>query len=85
MAYRVEIRPAAYRALESLSPSLQSRIAAKIDALAQNPYPPGVKKLAGAEKRLRIRVGDYRIVYDIQSEVLLILVIRIGHRREVYR
>jgi mRNA interferase RelE/StbE len=84
MAYSVEIRPAAYSALENLSLSLRRRIAAKIDALAENPYPPGVKKLAGAEKRYRIRVGDYRVFYDIQSEVLLIMVIRIGHRREVY-
>lgn len=85
MAYHVEIRPAAYRALEALPKDLRERIAAKIDSLADNPYPPGAKKLAGAGRRYGIRIGDYRVVCDVHRDVLLILVIRIGHRREVYR
>ena len=53
--------------------------------LADNPRPRGVEKLEGRENRYRIRVGDYRVIYEIHDEVLLVLVVRIGHRREVYR
>ena len=53
--------------------------------LAANPRPPGVEKLAGPDDFYRIRVGDYRIIYQIQDDVLMILVVKIGHRREVYR
>ena len=56
----------------------------RLDELGENPRPPGSKKLAGADF-WRTRVGDYRIVYSIEDQVLMVLVIRIGHRREVYR
>jgi len=60
-------------------------VARKIDALSGDPRPPGVEKLRGAENLWRVRVGDYRIIYTVRDEVVLVLVIRIGHRREVYR
>jgi len=60
-------------------------VARKIDALADNPRPSGAEKLKGAKDLWRIRSGNYRIIYTIQDEALLVLVIRIGHRREVYR
>ena len=53
--------------------------------LANDPRPPGCDKLAGVENLYRIRVGDYRVVYQIRDEMLLVLVVKIGHRREVYR
>jgi mRNA interferase RelE/StbE len=53
--------------------------------LADNPRPPGVEKLAGTEDLYRVRVGDYRIICQIQDEVLLVLAAKIGHRREIYR
>lgn len=53
--------------------------------MARNPFPGGVKKLQGEEKIYRVRVGDYRIIYEVQSAVLVVLVLKIGHRREVYR
>ncbi|MBI4859577.1 MAG: type II toxin-antitoxin system RelE/ParE family toxin [Candidatus Riflebacteria bacterium] len=60
-------------------------LGARIDGLSQNPRPPGVKKLAGEEHLCRIRVGDHRVVHEIQDDRLLVLVVRIGHRRDVYR
>ena len=54
-------------------------------SLAENPRPEGMEKLTGRENRYRLRVGDYRIVYSIADEALIVMVIRIGHRREVYR
>jgi mRNA interferase RelE/StbE len=61
------------------------RVDARILALAEEPRPPGVVKMQGAEGYYRLRIGDYRVVYAIEDDVLLVLVVRIGHRREVYR
>jgi mRNA interferase RelE/StbE len=83
--YRVELRPAALRDLRKLETSIRRRIGAAIDQLAQTPRPAGVEKLQGQENRYRVRVGEYRVLYEIEDQVLSVLVIRIGHRREVYR
>jgi mRNA interferase RelE/StbE len=80
-----EIASPAVETLRNLPRTDQRRVAARIDALAENPRPPGVEKLEGADDLYRIRAGDYRIVYRIEDERLIVLVIRIGHRREVYR
>ncbi len=64
---------------------LKQRIGQKIDLLAENPRPPGCEKLSGTENRWRVRVGDYRIIYEVYDNRLVVLVIRIGHRREIYR
>lgn len=85
MAYTVEIRPAVERQLSALPRPVQTRIKEKVDALADEPRPPGCTKLAGPDDFWRIRVGDYRVVYAIHDDVLIVLVVRIGHRREVYR
>lgn len=85
MAYKIEFKPAALRSFSSLPKPIKKQIAKKIDVLANNPRPPGVKKLSGSESRYRIRSGEYRVVYEIRDNLLLILVVRIGHRREVYR
>jgi len=82
--YTVRLKPSADRALGKLSRELQGRILAKLDQLAENPHLLGAEKLHG-ELGYRVRGGDYRIVYDILHEEVVILVIRIGHRREVYR
>jgi mRNA interferase RelE/StbE len=71
--------------LLALPQAAQARIASAIDALAGDPRPSGVTKLRGPEGFYRIRVGDYRVVYAIEDDVLLVLVVRVGHRREVYR
>ena len=83
--YSVQLAPSAERDLAALDKPVQRRVAARIDALAENPRPAGVAKLQGEANAWRIRVGDYRIVYQIQDEVLLILVVNVGHRREIYR
>jgi mRNA interferase RelE/StbE len=85
MAYTIEFRPSAFRDLKELSGEILRRVVRKIDALAEDPRPQGVEKLSGSENAYRVRVGDYRILYEIRDRVLLIAVIRIRHRREVYR
>ena len=85
MGYAVELKPAAVRTLAKLPKDAQRAVRSRIDALSDNPLPPKVKKLEGEENLYRIRVGDYRIVYQIQKEILLILVVKIGHRKGVYR
>lgn len=85
MAYRIEFTPRADRQFRDLERSLQIRLGRRIDSLAENPYPQGVKKLGGKEDLYRVRVGDYRIVYQVRQKRLLVLIVRIGHRSEVYR
>ncbi len=85
MPYAVEITDAAARVLGSIGKKQQRQVAARIDGLAENPRPRGCQKLQGADDLYRVRSGDYRIIYQIADERLRVLVIRIGHRREVYR
>jgi mRNA interferase RelE/StbE len=85
VTYQVDLSKRAKRQLSKLDSDTQASIGAAIDALAVDPRPAGVKKLKGEETVYRIRVRDYRILYEIQDDELLILVIKIGHRREVYR
>lgn len=61
------------------------RILEALNALADDPRPPGCIKLQGGEGELRIRIGDYRVVYDVVDDELVVLILRVGHRREVYR
>ncbi|TWH03863.1 mRNA interferase RelE/StbE [Nocardioides sp. J9] len=83
--YRIELTPAAARQLRKLDPPVQRRIQAAIELLADTPRPPGAKQLVGGAGELRVRTGDYRIIYEVQDDVLLVLVLALGHRREVYR
>jgi mRNA interferase RelE/StbE len=84
MSSRIIFKPRARRDLGKLPHAIGERIAAAIDALALQPRPPGCVKLAGNDDLWRIRVGDYRVVYQIHDDLLIVLVVRIGHRREVY-
>ncbi|MCY2924692.1 MAG: type II toxin-antitoxin system RelE/ParE family toxin [Planctomycetota bacterium] len=85
MAYRIEFRPAPLRDLQRIPQPFRSRLLTAISALARTPRPPGCARLQGPEGFHRVRVGDYRIVYLIQDRVLLICVVRIAHRKDVYR
>ncbi|MFZ0913203.1 MAG: type II toxin-antitoxin system RelE/ParE family toxin [Candidatus Korobacteraceae bacterium] len=87
MARRYSIRfvESAARSLKKLPAGPRLRIAARIEALADNPYPPGTRKMAGEEHAYRIRIGDYRVVYDVLDDAIIVLVLRIGHRKDVYR
>ena len=82
--YRVEVRPAAVRALRRVDPTMRPRIEGAIALLAQDPRPPASRPLRG-RAGYRVRVGDYRIIYTIQDDLLLIVVVALGHRRDVYR
>lgn len=84
MAFVVEFSSRATRAFLKLPPETQRRIAPKIDALVDDPRPPGCEKLSGLGG-YRIRVGDYRIVYEIEDATEIITVAAIGHRRDIYR
>lgn len=83
--YRVLLERSAERDLSRLSPELHDRAIVAIRALAQNPRPPGCRKLAGSKNDWRIRVGDYRVVYEIADAIRIVRVNRVRHRREVYR
>ena len=85
MSYKIFIDPSAERDLGKIDIRRQGRIIKAIDQLARTPRPPGVKKLTGSDSSYRIRVGDYRILYQIKDRELTILVIRIAHRRDAYR
>jgi mRNA interferase RelE/StbE len=85
MAYRIEIKSQAIKALAQIPSPHRRRIAGAIDGLARNPRPTGCVKLAGASDAYRNRVGDYRIVYQIEDRVLVVYVIRMAHRKDVYR
>ena len=85
VATAIDVTPAAARARDALPADVRRRIGAKIDALADEPRPPRVRKLAGMRDTYRVRVGDYRVIYEIHDDVLLVLVIDVGHRRDVYR
>jgi mRNA interferase RelE/StbE len=85
MAYAIQFKPAALRQLEKLPRQIQKRIASKIEALCWEPFPAGCKKLHGEANTWRLRVNDYRVIYQVQAGILLILVVNIGNRREVYR
>lgn len=81
--YRIEVRPAAERALRKLDLQVRPRIQGAIALLAQDPRPPFARALRG-RPGFRVRVGDYRIIYTVADDVLLIVVVTLGHRRDVY-
>ena len=85
MSHRIEFALAAVRQFSKLPRDAQRRIAPYIDALAGQPRPEGAKRLVATEELWRIRVGSYRVVYAVEGARLLVLVVKIGHRRDVYR
>jgi mRNA interferase RelE/StbE len=84
-SYRVDVTRPARRALTRLVPSIRERILRALIGLEANPRPPGAIKMQGEDPTWRIRVGDYRVLYEIHDRELLVLVIRVAHRREAYR
>ena len=84
-SYRVEFERTARRALDRLPEPTRLRVFNRIVALAEEPRPANAEMLSAAERLFRIRVGDYRVIYAIQEDLLLVLVLRIAHRREAYR
>jgi len=85
MSYEVTLAPAAARQLRKFEPRVRRRLQAAIELLADDPRPPAATRLVGGVGEWRVRTGDYRIVYEIEDRRLLVLVLSVGHRREIYR
>ena len=81
----MRLKKTAQRDIKSLDRPVQKRILARLTELASEPRPAGAELLTGLADVWRVRVGDYRIVYTIKDDVLLVLVLRVGHRREIYK
>lgn len=85
MKYQVIIPKPVQKQLDRLPNSIYTKIIKKIELLAENPRPKGVIKLKGSDQEYRIRIGDYRVRYEIKDQQLIILLLRCQHRKEVYR
>jgi len=83
-AYRVELSWPAAKVIRDLDQKMRVRIISRLRALAENPHPDGVKKLQGEESVYRVRERDYRILYEIFDKKLLVVVLKVGHRRAIY-
>jgi mRNA interferase RelE/StbE len=84
LAYQIRITAKAQREIKALPRPIQDRVRSTIKALRDNPYPTGMQKLREVEGTYRIRVGDYRIVYAVEGQLLLVVVVTVGHRKDVY-
>ncbi|MCK4594119.1 type II toxin-antitoxin system RelE/ParE family toxin [bacterium] len=85
MSYSIEYAPATQRQLKGLTRWEARRILARIERLSVNPHPPGTVKLSGTRNEYRIRVGDFRVIYLIEENALLVLIVKVTHRRNAYR
>ena len=85
MAYRLEIKKPARAQIARLPRPIQLRVMAAIVDLAETPRPHGARKIIGGDDAFRVRVGDYRIIYEIVDRVLTVFIVRVAHRKDVYR
>ena len=83
-SYRLLIKPSAAKELQALPANDRKRVVTRIEGLASDPRPPGTEKLSGAEK-YRLRQGDYRVLYSVDDARKILVIVKIGHRRDVYR
>lgn len=83
-SYKIKWKKSAYKELRNINDKYIPKIIVSIEKLSTNPFPSGAKKLSGSEKTYRIRVGDYRIIYEIEKQKLIIQIIRVRHRKDVY-
>lgn len=84
-SYRIEWRTSTKKDLRRIAPEAVKRIVSTVEELRENPYPPGSQKLTGSDCAHRIRIGDYRVVYEVYKVVLVVEIVRVAHRRDVYR
>lgn len=84
-AYTIDVRPRARRSLRQLDPPVRKAVAQVIDGLATDPRPPGFLPLTGHRPYLRVRSGDYRVIYAVDDGARVVTVAAVGHRREIYR
>ena len=85
MTYKIEFTRAAEKQLADIPHTELKKVSKRIDKLASDPFPRGCDKLEGQENLYRVRQGDYRVIYSVFESKLLVLVVKVGHRREVYR
>jgi mRNA interferase RelE/StbE len=85
VAYEIVFKPAAQRDLKKLLPKMQKRLLKGIMALAENPRIQAVEKLAGYEDLFRLRVGNFRVIFEVHEAEVVVLIVRIGDRKEIYR
>lgn len=85
MAHRIELSPAAARQLKKIDRSVLPEIVEKIDSLASDPRPRGCEKLSGYDNLYRVRVGDHRVVYGVEDKLVLVVVLKVGNRAEIYK
>lgn len=86
MTFQIQVAPAAVRQMRKLDGVALRRVQAAIELLAEDPRPSGAKKLVGGSgEEWRVRTGNYRIVYEIKDGELIVLVVAVGHRREIYQ
>ena len=84
-SYRIDYAKGVEKDLRKIPGKMAVRVGRAIDKLATNPFPSGCVKLIGYDIEYRIRVGDYRVIYQVQNSILVVLVIEIGHRKDIYR
>lgn len=84
-AYEIRFLPSVRKDIRKMPRAMLRRLQEALHGLSANPHPPGAKKIQGYDGYFRLRVGDYRVVYSVAEEVRIIEIIRIGHRRDVYR
>ena len=85
MAFRIEWKKSTRKDLRKMPPDIVNRVLDAVESLSQNPFPHGVEKLSGSEHAYRIRLGDYRVVYEVVTETKLVEIQRVRHRKDVYR
>ncbi len=85
MAFRIEWKKSTRKDLRKLPSATVEKIIGTVESLAENPFPHGVEKLSGSEHAYRIRLGDYRVVYEVVAESKLVEIQRVRHRKDVYR
>jgi len=84
-SFEIEWKRSAVRELRKLPKEIVVRLVAAVEALAQDPHPIGARKLAGSQHTYRIREGSYRVIYEVDASTVVITIVRVGHRREIYR
>jgi mRNA interferase RelE/StbE len=85
MPFRIEWKKSTHKDLRKLPASIVERVIEAVEGLAENPFPHGVEKLSGSQHAYRIRLGDYRIVYEVITDLKLVEIQRVRHRKDVYR
>ncbi|MBX3056828.1 MAG: type II toxin-antitoxin system RelE/ParE family toxin [Anaerolineae bacterium] len=83
--YQIEWKHSAQKELRKLPAETIQKIMEAVDTLSENPFPPGCRKLVGSDQTWRIRIGHYRVIYNVFSATLVIEIVRVAHRKDAYR